>query len=64
MLCKQCGKRFKHEDAQTWWDENGVWSMKLAECPYCNRVNVIKSEIYFELDVNNDSRYYDYRRRI
>ena len=29
-----------------------------------DRVNVIKSEVYFELDVNNDSRYYDYRRRI
>lgn len=62
MECKRCGNIYPLNKSKTWWDENGIWSMKLSECPNCHKVNTVKFEIYHELDINNDERYYDYSR--
>lgn len=63
ITCNHCGQIYILEESKTWWNEDGVWSHKLSKCPCCNGVNTVKFEIYHELDINNDERYYDYRRR-
>lgn len=62
MICEQCLEEYKLSKSKVWWDENGVWSIKFSTCPYCNKNNVVKTELYFEEDVNNDIRYYMYKK--
>jgi transposase-like protein len=57
-LCKHCGRSFSLQDkgVESWWDNNGMSSVKLCSCPECKRINIIKYEIYWEEDINNDKR--------
>ena len=63
MICTHCNQTYSLNKSKVWWNEDGVWSQKLSECPHCNKVNTVKFELLFELDVNNDERYYNYSRR-
>ena len=60
MLCKKCKKK----ELNLKWDENGFgYSTILGECPNCGHIEVVE---YVEdrcLDVNNDPRFYEYKKR-
>ena len=57
--CVKCGENFSYTQKNTFWDENGMSSTKLVRCP-CGCVQAIK---YGKLhDVNNDERFYEYKR--
>ena len=60
MICKSCLIVYKHDETNCFWDENGTYSIKYSICPVCKKINIIKSEIYFTEDINNDERYYTY----
>jgi hypothetical protein len=63
VLCEHCQEPYKLEDSKTFWDENGTYSIKFSICPYCYKISVVKSELYFEEDINNDIRYYIYNKK-
>lgn len=53
-----CGKCKKISMIRTWWEEAGTYSTKLAQCPYCKKITVIRNEDAAGLYVNTDGRYY------
>ena len=52
-----------YTEDDVWFDEQSCgFSVKLVKCPRCGGISRIK---YYEdknLDVNNDERFYEYRR--
>lgn len=60
--CKKCNSKFTYTDNQSWWDYSGFTNTKLVKCPDCGCVQPVK---YDErgLDVNNDSRFYEYYKK-
>jgi RNase P subunit RPR2 len=62
-ICKSCNSYFVFNPDDAKWDEQGYgYSTKLVKCKECGRINVIK---YIEdngLNVNNDMRFYNYKR--
>ena len=62
--CKSCKTNFSFTSDECWWDEKGFgYSTKLVKCSKCGRINVVKHEVDYSMDVNNDERFYDYRRK-
>lgn len=62
-ICPTCDDGFYYTEDDVWFDEQSCgFSVKLVKCPRCGGISRIK---YYEdknLDVNNDERFYDYRR--
>ncbi len=57
--CRKCKIPFEYSNKDAFWDENGSgYSTKLAICPICGHVNILKYEEDLALNVNNDERYY------
>ena len=56
--CKKCHDYyiFKHDEAK--WIEHGTYSEKIATCPYCGCINVVKYQDGFNQNPNLDSRYF------
>lgn len=63
IICGKCDKSHDYGPKDIRWDFNGFgYDTKYVVCPECGRINIIR---YYEdknLDVNNDERYYEYRR--
>ena len=57
--CVKCGERFEFSQKDTWWDYSGYSDVKLVKCP-CGCIQAINYGKPH--DVNNDERYYDYKR--
>ena len=63
MSCGICNEIFDYEESETFTDDHGFgYSTKLVECNCCGRINVIRYFHDRSMKLNNDSRYYDYRR--
>lgn len=62
-FCRQCGEVFSYEESDTIWFEWKFYSEKTISCPHCKFVNVLKYEDQLGLNVNEDKRFYDYRRK-
>lgn len=46
------------------YDENGYgYSTEIAVCPECGHIEVVKFIEDYCLDVNNDLRFYEYKKR-
>lgn len=46
------------------YDENGYgYSTEIAICPECGHIEVVKFIEDYCLDVNNDLRFYEYKKR-
>lgn len=61
--CKKCESDFSYTSDDVFWDEKGTWySTKLVKCTECGCINVVKYYDDYGFDVNNDSRFYDYKR--
>ena len=60
MECKYCHTIFNeaslNPQPKIWWDDKGTESVKLLECPFCGKIQVIKYEPIHNL--NYDKRYY------
>lgn len=54
--CWKCFDDFVWSPKEEYWNENGLESTKLVNCPYCNCPNVIKYSGFH--NVNADERYY------
>lgn len=55
-VCSKCKEDFIYKQEETWWNEQGMSSVKLVKCPYCGCIQAIKfGELH---DVNKDARYY------
>lgn len=61
--CRQCKQIFSYEESETIWFEWKLYSEKTIACPHCKHVNTLKYEDQSGLDVNQDTRFYDYRRK-
>lgn len=58
IYCDDCKIKFKLTKQNVWWDESGLTSVKVCQCPKCKRIKVLR---YKELeDINKDQRYYEY----
>lgn len=62
-ICRQCGSVFSYEESDAIWVEWRFYSEKTIICPHCKIVNVLKHEDQLGLNVNQDKRFYDYRRK-
>lgn len=61
--CVKCKEDFVFDPEDIFFDERGTgYSTKLVKCPYCGSINIIKYYVDKSLDVNNDARYYNYKR--
>lgn len=59
LTCEKCNNTAM---MPTWWDEHGYgYSTKLAQCPQCGNIIIIKYIKDHGLDINNDIRYYRYK---
>ena len=60
MECKYCHTVFNEASLnprpKIWWDDKGTESVKLLECPFCGKIQVIKYEPIH--NPNYDKRYY------
>ena len=61
--CQCCDVDFTYKQDDTKWYEFAGYSAKTVICPYCKRTIVVKYLEDISLDVNNDPRYYSYKRR-
>lgn len=60
QICKKCGSKIK--DAKIIWDEKGLgYSTKLCQCSECKTLNIIEYYEDCSLDINKDTRYYEYK---
>ena len=58
IRCSNCNDVFL---MKCWWDESGYgYSTKLARCPQCGKIIVVKMVEDRWMDVNSDIRYYKY----
>jgi hypothetical protein len=54
----------EYSEDETWIDDKGSgYSTKLIRCGCCQKINVIKYFIDENMNLNNDKRFYDYRRK-
>ena len=60
--CKKCESDFSYTFDDVWWDYKGYTNTKLVKCPECGCIQAVKYEDSFGLDVNNDRRFYEYKR--
>lgn len=61
--CKKCKSNFIYHQQEVFFDDKGFgYSTKLVKCPECGCINVIQYIEDRAIKLNNDSRYYDYRR--
>ena len=61
--CNKCGQDFEFTNEDCWWQEYSSYSLKLVKCPHCGCVNVIREIEDRSLNLNFDSRYYDYSKK-
>lgn len=62
--CSKCKEHFTYMSEETFWDEHGYgYSVKLVKCPLCGSFNIIKYSEDISLDINNDKKYYDMKRK-
>lgn len=63
MECSSCHKEYIYDDSEVFYDDYGYgYSTKLVTCKCCGKINIVR---YYEdraMKLNNDSRFYDYRR--
>ncbi len=60
-VCSSCGG-FKVQPESIWFDEQGLgYSTRLTKCPYCGKIIILGYIEDYGLDVNSDSRVYEYR---
>lgn len=59
-----CGKHFLVDETNSWWDDttDSSVSYKLARCPYCGQLKILKWESYCNQDINNDDRLFIKRK--
>ena len=63
IQCIQCGSVDEYPDENFWWDDHGYgYSTKLVRCKHCNKINIVRYQEDFGLDVNNDMRWYEQKR--
>lgn len=62
--CAKCGKIIKYNyKKDTYFDNSGYgYSTRLVKCPECNTPNVLTHYEDRAMKLNNDRRYYDYRK--
>ena len=64
IKCKACKEYYDLNIQNVWWDEQGSYPVKLASCPYCNEIRVIRfgdntiDSSTFRYNLNLDERYY------
>jgi hypothetical protein len=61
--CRKCNSKFTYTSEDTWWDYSVFTNTKLVKCPDCGCVQAVKYEEGFGLDVNSDSRFYEYNKK-
>ena len=60
--CRKCGCNYK---ANPIWDFTGYgYDTKCAVCPECGQIRILKYKIDENFDVNNDPRFYEYRKDV
>ena len=61
--CKKCKSNFSFTSDDVFWDDHGTgYSTKLVRCTNCECINVLKHYLDYGMDVNNDKRFFDYKR--
>lgn len=62
--CSSCHEEYMYDSTEVFYDDHGYgYSTKLVKCKYCGKINIIR---YFDdraMKLNNDSRFYNYRRK-
>lgn len=62
--CKKCETNFIYYPQDVFFDDKGYgYSTKLVKCPECGCINIIRYMEDRSMKLNDDSRYYDYRRK-
>lgn len=56
--CKKCNLSFIFKPEEAWWIEQCMYSEKVAKCPDCGCINVVKYQDGFNQNPNFDRRYY------
>lgn len=57
--CKKCHTHYIFKPDEAKWIEYGTYSVKVATCPDCGCVNVVKYQDGFNQNPNLDRRYFD-----
>ena len=64
LKCSGCHNTMEYSEDETWIDDKGSgYSTKLIRCGCCQKINLIKYFIDENMNLNNDKRFYDYRRK-
>ena len=58
-ICKKCNEKFSYNHQDTWWNEQGMTSVKLIKCTHCGCIQAVLYDDFSMHDVNNDERYYE-----
>ncbi len=59
IKCVQCQERVDIPPENLKWDYSGYgYTAKLAVCPICGQINIVRTVEDKSLDINNDERYY------
>lgn len=54
---------YMYDDSETFFDDYGYgYSTKLVKCKCCGKINIVRYYQDRAMKLNNDSRFYDYRR--
>ena len=54
---------YMYDDLETFFDDHGYgYSTKLVKCKCCGKINIVRYYQDRAMKLNNDSRFYDYRR--
>lgn len=62
-ICPTCNESFYYSEEETWFDDKSCgYSVKLVKCPHCGGISRIKYYEDSNLDVNNDKRFYEYKK--
>lgn len=62
-ICPTCNESFYYSEEDVWFDNKSCgYSVKLVKCPRCGGISRIKYYEDINLDVNNDERFYNYKR--
>ena len=62
--CKNCKEVISYSQDDCFWDDKGFgYSTKLIKCPKCGALIIVGYQEDRAMKLNNDDRYYDYRRK-
>lgn len=56
--CNHCKSPISYNEEDAIWDENGIYSSKIVKCPLCDGYVKLYDSICFNIDNNNDERFY------